>query len=341
LSKPSSNNKNIGKWEFHEIKLEDIGMYSDFIKATQYPANLWSSNFAYLWTSSQSSLRKVLWKVVDGMLVTFGHSFKNSLYLFCLPFGEGNAEKITNVVFKCLKYCYNWNNQESNRTMIRMINHSQLEFLRNRPENRSENSSENPSENRSEFDNLFRSVTFQGIERHLDVKRLVSLTGKDFSTIRNKINKFHRENPGAIVRRYQKSDYDELIKLGKHWSSVAGRKYASIFDKAYYREMIKYCDELDQLILVVQKGSRIIGMVSGGELPTGQTWGSLLKYEAGIPGLSELLSVEFAREIHKINPKVELLNVGSDLGPGGLRDYKLKFRPVLNLKRYQIYLKQT
>lgn len=319
----SSNNINCGQWEFHEIKLEDINMYFEFIKATQYPANLWSSNFAYLWASSQSSLRKILWKVVDGLLVTFGHSFKNSLYLFCLPFGEGNPETIINVVLKCLKYCYDWNNQEHNRTMVRMINHNQLEFLRNC----------------SEFDNLFRLVTFQGIERHLNVKSLVSLIGKDFSTIRNKINKFHRENPDAVIRRYQKSDYDELIALGKHWGSVARRKYANIFDKVYYREMIQHCDELTQSIWVVQKGNPIIGMVSGGELPTGQAWGSLLKYQEGIPGLSEMLSVEFAREIHKINPSVELLNVGSDLGPGGLRDYKLKFRPVLNLKRYQIYLK--
>lgn len=313
-----------GKWDFHQIKLEEIDMYAEFIKATVYPANLWSSNFAYLWASSQSRLRKILWKVVDDMLVTFGHSFKNSLYLFCLPFGKGSPEKLMKVVLKCLKYCYDWNNQENNRTLVRIINHNQLEFLRNCPE----------------FDDLFRLVTLRGIERHLEVKRLVSLTGKNFSTIRNKVHKFHRENQDAVVRRYEKRDYEELLELGRHWDRVAGSKHANIFDKTYYREMINHCDELNQIILVVQKGNQIIGMVSGGELPTGQAWGSLLKAKEGIPGLSELLSVEFARELNKINPDIELLNVGSDLGPGGLRDYKLKFRPVLNLKRYQVYLKE-
>ncbi|MGE5581253.1 MAG: phosphatidylglycerol lysyltransferase domain-containing protein [Bacillota bacterium] len=319
-----SNNINIGKWEFHEIKPEDINLYSEFIKNTEYPANLWSSNFPYLWASSQSNLRKVLWKIVDDLLVTFGHSFKNSLYLFCLPFGKGNPEKIINVVLKCMKYCYDWNNQENNRTLIRMINQNQLQFLRSC----------------SEFDNLFRPVTLQGIERHLDLKKLVSLTGKDFSTLRNKVNKFRRENPDALIRRYRTSDYQQLIELGNHWGNAAGRKYANILDKAYYREMIKHSDELNQIILVIQKDNQLIGMVSGGELPTGQAWGSLLKYKEGIPGLSEMLSVEFVRELNKINPMIELVNVGSDLGPGGLRDYKLKFRPVLNLKRYQIYLKQ-
>ncbi|HEX3043654.1 MAG TPA: phosphatidylglycerol lysyltransferase domain-containing protein [Bacillota bacterium] len=321
----SSDNLKLGNWEFQEIKLEDIKLYSEYIHATEYPANLWSSNFAYLWASSRSSLRKVLWKIVDGMLVTFGHSYKNTLYLFCLPFGPGNPEKLMNVVFRCLKYCKDWNQGENYRTMVRMMNHNQMEFLYMN----------------SEFDHRFRRVTLQGIERHLDVKRLVMLTGKDFGAIRNKINKFHRENPGAAIRKYRKTDYDELLKLGKHWDSVEGQKYANIFDKAYYREMIDHYSELNQIILVVEQGEEIIGMVSGGELPTGQAWGSLLKYKAGIPGLTELLSIEFIREIHKINPNIELLNIGSDLGPGGLRDYKLKFRPALNLKRYQLYLRES
>jgi hypothetical protein len=319
----SSNNLKLGKWHFHKIRLEDLNMYSEFIKTTEYPANLWSSNFAFLWVSSFSSLRKILWKVVDDMLVTFEHSYKNSLYLFCLPFGKGNPEKLSNIVLKCLKYCYDWNNQENNRTLVRMINHDQLEFLRTSPQ----------------FDLLYRLVTLQGIERHLNIAKLVALSGKDFSSIRNKTNKFRKENPQALIRRYQKSDQEHLIKLQKNWASVAGKKYANIFDNIYYREMINHSDELNQIILVVQKDAQIIGMVSGGELPTGQAWGSLLKYEERIPGLSELLSVEFARELNRINPNIKLLNIGSDLGAGGLRDYKLKFRPVLNLKRYQVYLK--
>ena len=319
----SSSDIQLGRWTFHEIELKDMNMFSEYIKATEYPANLWSSNFAYLWASSQSSLRKVLWKVVDDMLVTFGYSYKNTLYLFCLPFGKGNPRQVMSVLHHCMKYCYDWNHQEKQRTLVKMINDCQLEFLRSCPG----------------FDKLFQLVTLQGIERHFGVKNLVSLTGKDFSTLRNKVNKFHRENPDAVIRRYRQSDYKDLIELGKHWCSVAGKKYASIFDKVYYQKLIKHFDELNQIILVVEKGHQIIGMVSGGELPTGQAWGSVLKYTEGIPGLSEMLSIEFARELNKINPNVELLNVGSDLGPGGLRDYKLKFRPVLNLKRYQVFIK--
>jgi hypothetical protein len=313
----------VGPWSFQKIETEDIHMYAEFIQASEYPGNLWSSNFAYLWASSLSKLRRILWKIVDDMLVTFGYSYKNSLYLYCLPMGKGDPDKLTAVTGKCLQYCYEWNHHESNRSMIRMINHQQLEFLQNCPD----------------FDRLYRKVTLQGIERHLDLKKLVSLRGKDFSTLRNKINKFHREHPQAAIRRYQERDFDPLMTLQKHWTGVAGKKYANIFDTVYYREIIKHFAELEQTILVMEEGRQIIGMVAGGETPAGQAWGSLLKYEEGLPGLSEVLSIEFAREMHRINPRIEFLNVGSDLGAGGLRDYKLKFRPVLNLKRYQIYLK--
>jgi hypothetical protein len=318
-----SNSFSLEKQDFHDIGLPDIRIYSEFIRATEYQANLWSSNFAYLWASSQSNLRRVLWKIIDAMLVTFGLSYKNTLYLFCLPFGKGGPEEVIDVTHKCLKYCYEWNHAGKDRTLVRMINHNQLEFLKKF----------------SGFNDLFRLVTLEGIERHLEIKKVVSLPGKDFGTIRNKVNKFQRENPDTVIRRYRKEDYGQVMELGKRWRKIAGRKYANIFDKAYFREMVKHNDELDQTILVAANGDRIIGMVAGGELPTGQAWGSLLKYESGIAGLSETLSVEFARELNRINPGLSLMNVGSDLRAGGLREYKLKFRPVLNLKRYQVFLK--
>lgn len=318
------NTVRIGQWEFHCIGLMDLPLYTDYIKATAYPANLWSASFAYLWAASRSRLRQILWRIVDGLLVTFGYSYKKTLYLFCLPFGAAGPRELAEVVLKCLHYCYEQNDWDYRRTLVRMINGSQLEFL----------------QRYSGFDQAFRLATLQGIERHLAVAKVAALAGKEFATVRNKVNKFRRENPGVVVRRAQQDDYDALVELGRDWDSTAGRKYRRIFDRTYYREMISHSEELDQIILVVEKSGQIIGMVSGGILPTGQAWGGLLKYAGGMPGLSETLAVAFARELNRINPGVALLNIGSDLGPGGLREYKLKFRPVLNLKRYQMYLKK-
>lgn len=314
-----------GRWKFHVIQIEDMDMYTSYIRKTRYPANLWSSNFAYMWAISRSDNRKLLWKIVDGLLVTFVHTNKDFLYLYCLPFGDADSEQVIAVTQKCMRYCLEWNNQEANRPLVRMINADQLDFLAKSPH----------------FNEYFTKKTWQGIERHFDINKLVLLTGKDFSRVRNRLHKFYREHPDAKISQYQDTDYKELIELDKHWKNTSGLKYANIFDGVYYKELVKHSAELDQLTLVIRIDKKIIGMISGGILPTGQSWASVIKFEDNIPGLSETLFVEFAKKIHTVNPKVELMNVGSDLGSEGLRAYKLKFMPVLNLKRYQIYLKQA
>ena len=319
----SSNNIQLGSWTFNEIRIEDMSIYSEYIKTTEYPANLWSSNFAYLWAAGQSNMRKVLWKIIDDVLVTFAYTRYNTLYLMCLPFGRGNPEKIGNVLLKCLKFCCEWNNNDISKSVVRIVNSMQLELLRKS----------------SEFEKYFKVIPLMGIEKHFSIQNLISLEGKQFRHLRQKINKFRKLYSNASIRKYTPDDYNDILRLGKHWADTSGQKYLRIFDKVYFREIIKHYNELNHLALVVEVEEKIIGMVSGGELPTGQSWGCLSKFMNEFEGLSELLMVEFAHEIYKINPNIEYMNTGSDLGPGGLRFFKDKFRPVLNLKRYGIKLR--
>lgn len=323
LTDYSANMTQLGAWNFHILQMSDMDFYESYIKKTRYPVNLWSSSFAYMWAISQSSQRKLLWRIVDGLLVTFVHSYKGTLYLHCLPFGGADPEQLVKVVYKCMLYCLNWNQGDKNKSVLKMVNDDQLDYLKKSPL----------------FDKNFTTRTWQGIERHFSVPKMVSLQGKDFGNIRNRVHKFYREHPQAKVELYQDSDFDKLMDLNRHWKNTSGTKYSSIMDGVYYRELVGHGRELGQRTLVIRENSHIIGMVSGSVLPTGQSWGSVVKFEDDIPGLSETLLVEFAREIQRLSPKTELMNVGSDLGSGGLRQYKLKFRPVLNLKRYQVYLR--
>lgn len=323
MVKLSSNKIQLGSWTFNEIKIEDMNIYSEYIKTTKYPANLWSSNFAYLWASGQSNMRKVLWKIIDDVLVTFAYTRYNTLYLMCLPFGRGNPEEIENVLLKCLKFCCEWNNNDISKSVVRVVNSMQLEFLRKS----------------SEFGKHFKAIPLMGIEKHFSIQNLIFLEGKQFRHLRQKINKFRKLYRNANIRKYTSNDYNEVIRLGKHWADTSGKKYSRLFDKVYFREIIKHYNELNHLVLVVEIEGKIIGMVSGGELPTGQSWGCLSKFMNEFEGLSEFLMVEFAHEIYKTNPNIEYMNTGSDLGPGGLRFFKDKFRPILNLKRYGLKLR--
>ena len=129
------------------------------------------------------------------------------------------------------------------------------------------------------------------------------------------------------------------MKLGEYWSKTSGQKYSYTFDDVYFPEIIKHYKELNHLVLVVEMNNEIIGMISGGDLPTGQSWWCLSKFVNSYDGLSEFLIIELAKAINKIDPKIELMNAAEDLGPGGLRFFKERFRPILDLRRFVVKLK--
>lgn len=314
----------VGKWTFNVIDIKDKALYAEYIRRTRYPANLWSSNFDFLWAVSKSPIRKVLWKIVDDMLVTFGYLKSGALYLICLPFGEGDVEKVMNVLFKCLKYCADWNRDKNPGTVVKVVNEQQLEFLKQHPQ----------------FSNTFKVIGLVGKEKFFSIKKLISLSGKDFDTIRRKINKFHRLCPGAAVRIYTDADFKDVMKLGEYWSETSGQKYSYVFDNIYFKEIVKHSKELGHTILVVVYDGKIIGMVSGGGLPTGESWWCISKFMNKYDGLSEFLVVEIAKAINRENPSIELMNAAEDLGPGGLRFFKERFRPVLDLRRYVLMFKE-
>lgn len=313
----------LGSWSFNKIKLEDSELFSEYIRSTMYPTNLWSSNFAYLWALGRSQRKDILWKIIDGMLVVFAHTARNTLYLMCLPFGKGNPDEVLDVLYKCLSYCRNWNNNDDSKSVVNTVNSMQLDFLKQSPS----------------FYQYFKTIPLVGLEKHFSVSRLITLEGKDFRTIRNRINKLKRFHSDITLRKFSPSDFDEVIEVGRHWSMTAGQKYSNIFDRVYFPEIIKHFRELNHLVLVAEINGKIVGMVSGAETPSGQAWACLVKYLSEYEGLCEFLIVEFAKEIHKGNQDIEYMNSGSDLGSKGLRFFKDRFRPVLSLKRYSIKLR--
>jgi uncharacterized protein len=313
----------LGTWNFNVIELSHESIYAKYIKNTEYPANLWTSNFAFIWAVSQSAYRKILWKIVDDMLVTFNYLKSGELYLSFLPFGEGNPDKVVNVAYKCLKYCLDWNGGNYSSTVVKVINEQQLDFLQKSPN----------------FKSYFKVIGLVGMEKHFSIQKLLSLSGKEFETIRRKINKFHKLCPDAIIRNYKSEDFKEVMKLGEYWSNTSGEKYSHIFDNVYFPEIIKHQKELNHVVLVVESQGKLIGVVSGGILPTGQSWWCLSKFMNDFDGLSEFLIVELAKAINKLDPTIELMNAAEDLGPGGLRFFKERFRPALDLRRYLIKLR--
>lgn len=313
-------------WKFKELCIDDIHIYSNCIKKSNIPVNEWSTSFPYLYASSYLT---ILWSIIDNMLVTFRFSkSKNQIHLQCVPFGEGSPDHVVNVLYKCLMFCYTWNDKSNSHTKVSILNEAQLEFL----------------QGSNLFDKYFKFSYHKTrgrnvLERHYSIKKLISLSGKDFAYVREAINNFYRKNLGLVIRYYTPSDYDNLINLYNHWFKTADKKYFYISDKIEYRQILKYYTQLNQIILVAEIDGQIIGMIAGGGLPNGQSWASLRKTINNGRGITQALVVKFAEEIHNLNPNIELLNDGTDDGQEGLIFVKEKFRPVLNLTLHSLYLK--
>ena len=324
IASSTTNGIQLGEWTLNRFTLKDQHMYHEYIKRSEVPTNLFLSSFDYLWAISQLQSYTTFYKIVDGMIAIFFYTASTKkLDLHCLPYGAGSVEHVLLVLTKCLQYCQRYNGKKK-QAVVREINQHQFNFLRQS----------------NTFDLHFRTHTLIGVERHVGIQQLVALEGKSFRNVRHCINQFHHLFPAAKVRKAEPSDFDKLAQLKKHWNQTAGKKYNGVHDDYTYRLITKHYEALHHIVLVVEEQDQIIGMVSGGVLPTGEAWACFSKRMSHAKGLSDVLLVELAREIHRLSPNTKVLNLGRDAGPkGGLRRFKDKFRPLFDLPRYQLLIK--
>lgn len=311
------------KLSLSPITLSDKELYSNYIKKTEFPVNVWSGNFTYLWSYNNSKFVKIFKFFLDDMLVTLILNSKGRIYLPTLPFGNANTEKLLTVLIKCGELFYEWNKESQNlaKALVNPINQPQLNFIESHPL----------------YKRYFHVEELTGLERHYLVSNLANLSGNIYSRIRHKVNKFNRTYPHMIIRHYNEKDYPQVIALGKLWEKNSGQKYKRIIDNFYFKPIIQNYRQLGHIILVIELDGKIIGMTTAEILPTGNAWGCLTKFDKTYYGLSEKLTVEIAKYINSINPHVETINTGSDLGSEGLATYKERLRPIYNYKRYALF----
>jgi hypothetical protein len=313
----------VKEWGFHPVKLKDKKRYDKYVAESEFPIDIWSSNFAYLWAHTRIPKRLIILNsLVDGMLVTWILTTKGRLYLPCLPIGPGGPEHIISVLQRCKSLCEQWNRSTvyEQKPVVAKLSSNQLEYF----------------QQFDSFNDQFSTKLLTGVERHLSVTNLTKLTGKKFSTIRYKLNKFQRNNPNVVLRDYKSDDYDAVVDLGRHWKETSGAKRRKLLDGFYFKATIRNHQALGLENLVVEVDEKIVGMTTGGVLPNGESWGYLTKFDRHFEGISEYMVVAMAKRIHEIDSSVELINVGTDFGNEQLAMAKEKFRPVKTYQRYAL-----
>ncbi|WP_274363188.1 phosphatidylglycerol lysyltransferase domain-containing protein [Paenibacillus thermotolerans] len=318
----------IGGWTFQRLVLSDKEMYSRYVMESEYPTTVFSSHFDFIWGNS-GHRNFAIWREMDGMLAVFKYNSKSqTLTLPILPLGKGSPEQVASVLIKALSFCREWNKR--NIVGVRVIDELQYEFLRKS----------------YLFRKHIRIKVLEGMDRHVSVQNLLTLPGEAFRPIRYTRNKFYRNYPSALVRPMSSEDLQPLLDLKREWNRSSGEKYKGIWDELFYQKILKYHEQLNHFIQVLEVDGKIVALGTGGLTPSGQGWAAIMKYLDDYEGVSTIMYLEIAKEVNRLNPKAELINLGSDSGvrskegASGLRLFKDKFRPVLNTKRMQLYLRR-
>lgn len=312
------------QWTMKELTLEDKAELDRCVGETAFPVDIWSSNFAYLWSlNRRRRTLRVMRGEVGGMWVTWVLTRKGRLYMPCLPCGTAALDDLVDVLEQCSGFCNRINHEthHTHKASVARLSSTQLDFL-----SRSER-----------FVNVYQPTRLSGVERHVTIARLLSLSGRRMSTVRHKVNRFKRDHPNARLRPYEARDFDRILELGRRWEQTSGSKHKRILDRFYFKGALRYHQELGLEVLVVESGAEMIGMTCGGLLPTGQAWGFITKFDGRCDGIADYLVVEMAKRIHEISPDAELINLGTDFGSEGLARAKEKFRPVLRNARWALF----
>lgn len=174
----------------------------------------------------------------------------------------------------------------------------------------------------------------------LDVEMVTKADGNEYSDFRYKRAKFKREY-GESVKEVSfsptnETDQRHASRLADKWAELKKLKNEIYEDEIYaFRRFLSVAKDISTMRYVaLEHDGHLAGLASCEVLPTGYAIGHFLKYNTAYKGIyytlvhrmCELLAAE----------GVKLLNIEQDLDIPGLREAKLRLRPVGFLKKYSL-----
>lgn len=165
-----------------------------------------------------------------------------------------------------------------------------------------------------------------------DPARIVAASGREYRDLRKRLNRFRRE-AYAQFRCMGPEDLPACQELLKHWRHRQGRKQPFLLDWGYTRAALERYEVWSGEILkgwVVLIQGRVRAFAFGGRMQEGLANFFVAKTDPDVFGLSEFLRWN----VYAALSGYALVNDAGDLGIPGLRQHKLKFRPVERLAAY-------
>lgn len=175
----------------------------------------------------------------------------------------------------------------------------------------------------------------------ISATQLAKLSGRKYSTKRQKINQFKKSSPHhriEVIDITKTKIQHEILDLFLDWTNS---KAVSERDSAReYNALTRYF-EIRKLITGVDIGvfidNKLIAFTLNEIVHGGYYIGHFGKADYSIPGSFQFIEQATAKVMHK--KKCKYMNFEQDLGIEGLKESKLSWHPIRFLKKYNIYCK--
>ena len=168
-------------------------------------------------------------------------------------------------------------------------------------------------------------IEIKSSEYIFDPKKIHSLEGSEFRDIRKKINFVKKYHPKFSCLNSE--DIPEVLQLLKTWRKLQGRKNNFLLDWGYTNAAVKCFVDFDSSRFNAWKvkiSSEIVGVGMAGKINNQIANMFIAKTNMRIHGVSEFLRWQMFSRLYEF----QFVNDASDLGISGLKQHKLKFRPI-------------
>ncbi|MBT3602398.1 MAG: DUF2156 domain-containing protein [Candidatus Latescibacteria bacterium] len=165
-----------------------------------------------------------------------------------------------------------------------------------------------------------------------DPKLIVKAEGREFRDIRKRVHRFEREYT-AVFRPLLAEDIDACHVVLRYWRKRQGRKHPFLLDWGYTRAALDGFAGWPRELLggwCVEIEGELKAFALAGEMRPDFAQFFVAKADPDILGLAEFLRCC----VYEVLSEYRLVNDAGDLGLEGLRQFKMKFRPVDRLQMF-------
>ncbi len=176
-------------------------------------------------------------------------------------------------------------------------------------------------------------------------KKLALLKGGEFERRRENANRFWREHPSAKLvpidvgdKEFQKQIF-ETISMWEHNKDIMKKDY-EIDDELSATKRLFKSDCVDSLISVgVYLDDKMLGYAIGERLMNGYMMCHFLRSIVSYKGVNEALMQGYAKHLDSL--QILYINFESDLEHETIRRFKMSWKPIKFLKRYNVRYTQA